>query len=290
MLDLIVALHEGFDALPAMMGSQVRERGHVEDFGTGVTEGGKGLFYGWWDGITGLVTEPIAGGKKEGALGVIKGMGRSCTSFLTGYLKTLNTLTRADVNVTARPAAGVLGMMALPIHGAFKSIRRQTAGQPERALAKSRREVSYDLVKHLSQEESRKITARFAELDKETSQRKEQMKKRAKLFLLGDEQAFEVGDEKLEGQVKQAEEKAKHMAEEADKAESVKGHEEGEAEQENKATRQVKEQQMKMGEMAQQVATGAEKEMAVNPDLARQLEEAERRGYERARKEREQGE
>lgn len=199
-------------------------------------------------------------------------------------------LTSADVNVTARPAAGVLGMMALPIHGAFKSIRRQTAGQPERALAKSRREVSYDLVKHLSQDQSRQITARFAELDKETSQRKEQMKKRAKLFLLGDEQAFEVGDEKLEGQVKQAEEKAKHMAEEADKAETTaEGHEEGGAQQKHEDSRQVKEQQMKMGEMAQQVATGAEKEMAVNPDLARQLEEAERRGYERARKEREQG-
>ena len=80
MLDLIVALHEGFDALPAMMGSEVRQRGQVSDFGSGVTEGGKGLFYGWWDGITGLVTEPIAGGKKEGALGVIKGMGRSCMS------------------------------------------------------------------------------------------------------------------------------------------------------------------------------------------------------------------
>lgn len=65
MLDLIVALHEGFDALPKRMGSRVRQRGEVKDFGTGVIEGGKGLWWGWWDGITGLVTEPVEGGRKE---------------------------------------------------------------------------------------------------------------------------------------------------------------------------------------------------------------------------------
>lgn len=48
-----------------MMGSTVRERGPIDDFKSGVVEGGKGLMYGWWDGITGLVTEPIEGGKKE---------------------------------------------------------------------------------------------------------------------------------------------------------------------------------------------------------------------------------
>jgi sterol 3beta-glucosyltransferase len=47
------------------MGSQIRERGEVKNFQTGVAEAGKGLWWGWWDGITGLVTEPIAGGKKE---------------------------------------------------------------------------------------------------------------------------------------------------------------------------------------------------------------------------------
>lgn len=93
MLDLIIALHEGFDAIPTKLGSEVRPRGQVDDFGSGVVEGGKGLFWGWWDGITGLATEPVAGGRKEvsgvwvmigcvtdvqGALGVIKGMGRSC--------------------------------------------------------------------------------------------------------------------------------------------------------------------------------------------------------------------
>lgn len=64
-------MYEGFDALPRAMGSEIRQKGPVEDFGSGVREGGKGLFYGWWDGITGLVTEPVAGGKKEVSLRIL---------------------------------------------------------------------------------------------------------------------------------------------------------------------------------------------------------------------------
>jgi hypothetical protein len=65
MLDLVVGLHEGFESVPRLLGSRVRERGPVENFGTGVIEGGKGLWWGWWDGITGLVTEPVEGARKE---------------------------------------------------------------------------------------------------------------------------------------------------------------------------------------------------------------------------------
>lgn len=72
-------MYEGFDALPKMMGSEVRQRGQVDNFGSGVVEGGKGLFYGWWDGITGLVTEPIAGGKKEVSRGLVDADGTGCS-------------------------------------------------------------------------------------------------------------------------------------------------------------------------------------------------------------------
>ena len=62
---IILDVHEGFENIPRKLGSTVRERGPVDNFQTGVVEGGKGLWYGWWDGITGLATEPLEGGKKE---------------------------------------------------------------------------------------------------------------------------------------------------------------------------------------------------------------------------------
>ena len=45
--DVIINMHDGFDAIPRRMGSEMRERGEVTDFASGVKEGGKGLFYGW---------------------------------------------------------------------------------------------------------------------------------------------------------------------------------------------------------------------------------------------------
>lgn len=65
LFDLVRSVHEGFAAIPERLGSNVRPQEPVKDFESGLREGGKGLFFGWWDGITGLVTEPIEGGKKE---------------------------------------------------------------------------------------------------------------------------------------------------------------------------------------------------------------------------------
>ena len=62
---IILDVHAGVETITSKLGSNVRERGPVDDFQSGVMEGGKGLWYGWWDGITGLVTEPVEGGKKE---------------------------------------------------------------------------------------------------------------------------------------------------------------------------------------------------------------------------------
>jgi len=90
--------------IPGKIGSDVRERGKIDGLVSGVREAGKGLAYGWWDGITGLATEPIKGGQKEGALGVLKGMGRSCEP----YIPCLLALLMLDINVWARPAAGEL--------------------------------------------------------------------------------------------------------------------------------------------------------------------------------------
>lgn len=60
----------------------------------------QGLAAGYYDGILGLVKEPLEGGKKEGLLGVIKGAGRSYA------------------NVTMKPAAGIVGLIAHPADGA----------------------------------------------------------------------------------------------------------------------------------------------------------------------------
>lgn len=170
---IILDVHEGFDSIPRQIGSNVRERGPVDDLQSGFVEGGKGLFYGWWDGITGLVTEPLEGGRKEGALGVIKGMGRSY------------------VNVTARPAAGILGAMALPIHGISKSLRRKMAGSPQNTLHEPRMELSREAASQASDEEKERILGAFDEAVKGAGERKRKLRKQAERLMDGDEGVLE---------------------------------------------------------------------------------------------------
>ena len=76
-----MSVQEGMHNLPKLYGSEVRPQGPVTGVKSGFKEAGKvklilpealsltlrkkGFFYGYLDGITGLVSEPLEGAKKE---------------------------------------------------------------------------------------------------------------------------------------------------------------------------------------------------------------------------------
>jgi hypothetical protein len=82
MLDLPVAMADGFHALPVLYGDKKMERGAVRDWKSGMKVGGKSLGRGFFDGFTGIVTDPIRGAADDGAVGFAKG-------FVTGTLGVL---------------------------------------------------------------------------------------------------------------------------------------------------------------------------------------------------------
>lgn len=81
MFSIVYDVWEGIDNLPGMMGSDVREKGKITGFTSGCKEAGLGLGYGIWDGITGLVTEPMMGAKRDGIKGAFRGAGKSSELF-----------------------------------------------------------------------------------------------------------------------------------------------------------------------------------------------------------------
>ena len=81
-VDVPLALTDGLDAVPKLYGSEVRERGKITDLKSGTIVAGKNFFFGIVDGFSGVVLEPYNGGKKEGALGVVKGVGKGALGFL----------------------------------------------------------------------------------------------------------------------------------------------------------------------------------------------------------------
>ncbi|THY82622.1 UDP-Glycosyltransferase/glycogen phosphorylase [Aureobasidium pullulans] len=76
LVDIPFALAEGLRNAPLMYGDKHRDFGPVTDWKSGGVVAGKGLVFGIYDGISGLVTEPIKGACKEGTIGALKGFGK----------------------------------------------------------------------------------------------------------------------------------------------------------------------------------------------------------------------
>ena len=71
-------LANGFHNAPSFLlaDDTVRRRDNITGFGSGVKVASKEVYYGLFDGITGLVTQPYSGAQREGPVGFVKGVGR----------------------------------------------------------------------------------------------------------------------------------------------------------------------------------------------------------------------
>ncbi|XP_051012690.1 intermembrane lipid transfer protein VPS13C [Acomys russatus] len=70
-----------------------------KDFGDSLARGGKGLLRGVFGGVTGIITKPVEGAKKEGAAGFFKGIGKGL------------------VGAVARPTGGIIDMASSTFQG-----------------------------------------------------------------------------------------------------------------------------------------------------------------------------
>jgi len=76
-MDFTLGIARGFHNAPKLYGDDtVRPQEKVTDLQSGLKAAGKEFGLGFYDGITGLVTQPIRGAEKEGAAGFLKGVGK----------------------------------------------------------------------------------------------------------------------------------------------------------------------------------------------------------------------
>jgi hypothetical protein len=83
MVDLPLAATEGLRAVPKLYGQEVRDFGPVNNWKRGVEVAGKNLAHGMMEGFIDVGMEPIKGGREEGALGVVKGLGKGLANLTT---------------------------------------------------------------------------------------------------------------------------------------------------------------------------------------------------------------
>ncbi|KAL5120460.1 hypothetical protein ACEQ8H_001750 [Pleosporales sp. CAS-2024a] len=79
-MDISLNVAKGLHNVPKLYGAEVRQVDKVTDFQSGVRTAAKEFGFGLYDGITGIVTDPYKGAKREGAVGFVKGVGQGIFS------------------------------------------------------------------------------------------------------------------------------------------------------------------------------------------------------------------
>lgn len=76
-MNFCMGLAKGFRNVPKLYNDDtVRKQEKVTGIGSGLKVAGKEFGFGLYDGVTGLVTQPLKGAEKDGAGGLIKGFGK----------------------------------------------------------------------------------------------------------------------------------------------------------------------------------------------------------------------
>lgn len=105
-LDFTLGLARGFRNAPKMYGDDtVRPAEKVKGIRSGIKVASKEFGLGFYDGISGLVTQPMQGAKKDGVLGSLKGFGKGIGG------------------AVLKPSAAVFGIPGYLFQGVYKEVQ-----------------------------------------------------------------------------------------------------------------------------------------------------------------------
>ncbi|KAH8165562.1 hypothetical protein CIB48_g2700 [Xylaria polymorpha] len=120
-MNFCLGLARGFRNVPNLYNDDtVRPTEKVTSLSSGLKVAGKEFGYGFFDGITGLVMQPLKGAEKEGGAGLIKGFGKGIGGLIV------------------KPAAGIWGLPAYAMAGVHAEIRTLFAQSAEKYIVASR--------------------------------------------------------------------------------------------------------------------------------------------------------
>lgn len=99
-MNFCLGMAKGFRNMPRLYNDDlVRPVDKVTDLSSGIKVAGKELGYGFFDGVAGLVMQPLHGAEKDGAVGLVKGVGKGIGGLIL------------------KPAAGIFGLPAYAMQG-----------------------------------------------------------------------------------------------------------------------------------------------------------------------------
>lgn len=139
-MDFTLSLAKGFHNAPKLYGDEtVRKSDKVVDLQSGLKAAGKEFGYGFYDGITGLITQPLAGARKEGAAGFIKGAAKGFGGLIL------------------KPGAGIWGLPGYTAKGIYAEISKHFGSSVQNYIIAARTAQGFEDWKSSSPEERAQI-------------------------------------------------------------------------------------------------------------------------------------
>ncbi|KAJ7103729.1 sterol glucosyltransferase [Mycena epipterygia] len=129
MVDIPLAVTEGLRGVPKLYGEEVKDHDHIKDWKSGAVVAGKTFAFGMAEGLSDLVVQPYKGAKEDGFVGTAVGFGKGAIGF------------------SSKTSAAVMGLVAYPGQGIYKSIRAAAHDKTKKKIARSRHEEGEWLLK-----------------------------------------------------------------------------------------------------------------------------------------------
>ncbi|EGX96337.1 glucosyl/glucuronosyl transferase, putative [Cordyceps militaris CM01] len=143
-MNFCLGLAKGFRNMPRLYNDDlVRPVEKVTDLSSGIKVAGKELGYGFFDGISGLVRQPLHGAEKEGAVGLVKGFGKGIGGLIL------------------KPAAGIFGLPGYAMQGVHAEFGKHMSRSVYNYIISSRIKQGEQALMKASQGECEDILRRW---------------------------------------------------------------------------------------------------------------------------------
>ncbi|KAJ4405477.1 hypothetical protein N0V91_005217 [Didymella pomorum] len=143
-VNISVNLTRGMHNIPKLWGDDtVRPQERVSDMRTGMKAVGREFGFGFYDAITGLVTQPVKGARERGAGGFVAGVGKGVAGFLP------------------KMGAACLGILSHTLQGASKEVQKLFGHDVQSYIIAFRAAQGYDEWLNSSDDERQDVVAKW---------------------------------------------------------------------------------------------------------------------------------
>jgi hypothetical protein len=143
--NFMMSLARGVHNAPLIYGDEtVRQASHVTNLRSGLRAAANEFGYGFFDGISGLVTQPLSGIKQEGAEGLLKGIGKAFGGLII------------------KPASAVIGLPTYTIYGLRAEARKIRRRHFDRSIIVAHTAQGYEEWQSSTPEERIEVVRRWA--------------------------------------------------------------------------------------------------------------------------------